>query len=75
MHAICTAMPVVEQMADTIIELKNEGLAIFLSEQSVYFGRLVPDRICIREKCQIRWRGSMTQLMDNLDVQRACLPV
>jgi branched-chain amino acid transport system ATP-binding protein len=73
MHAICAAMPIVEQMADTIGELKNDGLAILLSEQSVYFGRLVSDRIYILEKSQIRWRGSMTQLMDNLDVQRTCL--
>jgi branched-chain amino acid transport system ATP-binding protein len=73
MHAIYAAMPIVEQMADTIGELKNDGLAILLSEQSVYFGRLVSDRIYILEKSQIRWRGSMTQLMDNLDVQRTCL--
>jgi branched-chain amino acid transport system ATP-binding protein len=66
---------IVEQMADTIVELKKEGLAILLSEQNIHFARLVSDRVYILEKGQIRWRGSMTQLMDNQDVQRAYLTV
>lgn len=66
---------IVEQMANTIVELKKEGLAILLSEQNIHFARLVSDRVYMLEKGQIRWRGSVTQLMDNLDVQRAYLTV
>ncbi len=66
---------IVEQMANTIVELKKEGLSILLSEQNIHFARLVSDRVYILEKGQIRWHGAMQQLMDNLDVQRAFLTV
>lgn len=66
---------IVEQMAHTIVELKKEGLSILLSEQNVHFARLVSDRVYVIEKGQIRWHGSMAQLDDNLDVQRAYLTV
>jgi branched-chain amino acid transport system ATP-binding protein len=66
---------IVEQMANTIIELKKEGLSILLSEQNIHFARLVSDRIYVLEKGQIRWHGSMAQLDDNIDVQRAYLTV
>ena len=66
---------IVEQMANTIVELKKEGLSILLSEQNIHFARLVSDRVYVLEKGQIRWHGAMQQLMDNLDVQRAFLTV
>jgi branched-chain amino acid transport system ATP-binding protein len=66
---------IVEQMANTIIELKKEGLSILLSEQNIHFARLVCDRVYVIEKGQIRWHGSMAQLDDNLDVQSAYLTV
>ncbi|MGB7258660.1 MAG: ABC transporter ATP-binding protein [Pseudolabrys sp.] len=66
---------IVEQMAATIVELKKEGLSILLSEQNVHFARLVSDRVYMLEKGQIRWHGTMTQLTDNVDVQRAYLTV
>ena len=66
---------IVEQMANTIVELKKEGLSILLSEQNIHFARLVSDRVYVLEKGQIHWQGSMAQLIDNLDVQRAYLTV
>ena len=66
---------IVEQMANTIVELKKEGLSILLSEQNIHFARLVSDRVYVLEKGQIRWQASMTQLDTNLDVQRAYLTV
>jgi branched-chain amino acid transport system ATP-binding protein len=66
---------IVEQMANTIVELKKEGLSILLSEQNMHFARLVCDRVYVIEKGQIRWHGSMRQLDDNLDVQRSYLTV
>jgi branched-chain amino acid transport system ATP-binding protein len=66
---------IVEQMANTIIELKKEGLSILLSEQNVHFARLVSDRVYVLEKGQIRWSGTIAQLGGNVDVQRAYLTV
>jgi branched-chain amino acid transport system ATP-binding protein len=66
---------IVEQMANTIVELKKEGLSILLSEQNVHFAQLVSDRVYMLEKGQIRWSGSMAQLAGNVDVQRAYLTV
>jgi len=66
---------IVEQMADTIVELKKEGLSILLCEQNIHFARLVSDRAYVIEKGQICWQGTMAQLDDNLDVQRAYLTV
>ena len=66
---------IVEQMANTIVELKREGLSILLSEQNIHFARLVADRAYVLEKGEIRWHGAMAALMDNQDVQRAFLTV
>ena len=66
---------IVEQMANTIVALKKEGLSILLSEQNIHFARLVSDRVYVLEKGQIHWQGSMAQLSDNQDVQRAYLTV
>jgi branched-chain amino acid transport system ATP-binding protein len=66
---------IVEQMANTIIELKKEGLSILLSEQNMHFARLVSDRAYVLEKGQIQWQGSMAALDGNQEVQRAYLTV
>jgi branched-chain amino acid transport system ATP-binding protein len=66
---------IVEQMANTIIELKKEGLSILLSEQNVHFARLVSDRVYVIEKGQIRWQGTMDALDGDQDVKRAFLTV
>ena len=66
---------IVEQMANTIVELKKEGLSILLSEQNVHFARLVSDRVYLLEKGQMRWQGTMAELDGNEDIQRAYLTV
>jgi branched-chain amino acid transport system ATP-binding protein len=66
---------IVEQMANTIVELKKEGLSILLSEQNIHFARLACDRVYLIERGHIRWHGSMAQLDDNQDVQRIYLTV
>jgi branched-chain amino acid transport system ATP-binding protein len=66
---------IVEQMANTIVELKQEGLSILLSEQNIHFARLVSDRTYVLEKGQIQWQGSMASLDGNQEVQRAYLTV
>ncbi|HWM82162.1 MAG TPA: ABC transporter ATP-binding protein [Pseudolabrys sp.] len=66
---------IVEQMADTIAELKQQGLSILLSEQNMHFAGLVADRVYLLEKGQIRWRGTMAALAADVDLQRAYLTV
>jgi branched-chain amino acid transport system ATP-binding protein len=66
---------IVEQMANTIIELKRAGVSILLSEQNVHFAELVSDRAYVLEKGQIQWSGTMAQLAENIDVQRTYLTV
>ena len=61
---------IVEDIADTIVELKKRGLSILLSEQNVGFAEIVSDRAYMLEKGQIRWGGTMAELADNAEVQR-----
>jgi branched-chain amino acid transport system ATP-binding protein len=64
---------IVEQMANTILELKKEGLSILLSEQNMVFAELVSDRAYILEKGEIRWKGTMAALAVDSTVQRSYL--
>jgi branched-chain amino acid transport system ATP-binding protein len=66
---------IVEQMANTIVELKAQGLSLLLSEQNLHFAVLVSDRAYLLEKGHIRWEGSMADLLDNAEVQRSFLTV
>ncbi len=66
---------IVEQIADTIIALKKEGLSVLLSEQNVHFAGLVADRVYILEKGQVRWQGPMADLVGDMAAQRALLSV
>jgi branched-chain amino acid transport system ATP-binding protein len=66
---------VVEEMADTILELKKEGLSVLLSEQNIHFAEIVCDRVYVLEKGQIRWTGPMAELAGDLAVQRRLLSV
>jgi branched-chain amino acid transport system ATP-binding protein len=66
---------ILEQMANTILTLKRQGLSMLLSEQNVHFARLVSDRALVLEKGQLRWQGSMAELDGNEEVQRSYLTV
>ena len=66
---------IIEQMAQTIVKLKREGLSVLLCEQNLHFARLVSDRAYIIEKGQIRYGGSMAELEANEDVRTAYLTV
>jgi branched-chain amino acid transport system ATP-binding protein len=61
---------IVEEIADTIVELKKRGLSILLSEQNVGFAEIVSDRAYLLEKGQIRWSGTMAELAENTEIQR-----
>jgi branched-chain amino acid transport system ATP-binding protein len=64
-----------ERMANTILELKQQGLSIVLSEQIIHFAALVSDRVYVLEKGHIVWQGGMAALLDDRDLQRAFLTV
>ena len=61
---------IVEEIANTIVELKKRGLSILLSEQNVGFAQAVSDRAYMLEKGQIRWSGTMAEVAANEEVQR-----
>lgn len=64
---------IVEQMAQMILALKQQGVSILLSEQNLHFANLVCDRAYVLEKGQIRFSGTMRELDDNEAVRRAYL--
>ena len=66
---------IVEQMAQTILELKAQGVSILLSEQNMHFAELVSDRAYVLEKGQICYQASMAELAANEEVRRAYLSV
>ena len=62
-------------MADTIVELKKEGLSVLLSEQNLQFAGAVSDRAYVLEKGHIAWTGGMGALEANEELQRQYLGV
>lgn len=66
---------IVEQMIHMILELKQQGVSILLSEQNMRFAELVSDRAYVLEKGQIRYQATMAKLAANEDVRRTYLSV
>ncbi len=66
---------IVEQMVQTILELKTQGVSILLCEQNMHFAELVSDRAYVLEKGQICFQSSMADLSANEEVRRAYLSV
>ncbi len=62
------APKIIEEMAETIRRLKQEGLAVLLSEQNLHFAARVADRAAIIEKGRIRWTGAMAALIGDAAV-------
>lgn len=66
---------IVEQMVHMIMELKERGVSILLSEQNMHFAELVSDRAYVLEKGQLVYQASMQELAENEEVRRAYLTV
>jgi branched-chain amino acid transport system ATP-binding protein len=66
---------IVEEMARTIRDLKDEGLTVILSEQNLHFANLVSDRAYIIEKGGIRYSGTMAELAADTEIRNAYLTV
>ena len=66
---------IVEQMADTILRLKAEGLSVIISEQNLHFARIVADRAIIIESGTKKFDGTFTELDQQPEVRDAYLSV
>jgi branched-chain amino acid transport system ATP-binding protein len=66
---------IVEDMANMILELKQEGLSVLISEQNLHFAALVSDRVYVIEKGQIRYGGTMAALAADEAVKREYLSI
>ena len=64
---------IVEQMAQMILALKQQGVSILLSEQNMHFAALVSDRASVLEKGQIRHQAPMAELVRDDAVRRTYL--
>ncbi len=66
---------IVEQMAETILRLKQTGLTIMLSEQNLHFARLVADSAYIIEKGEVKFSGTIAELDADPDTRNTYLSV
>ncbi len=66
---------IVEQMAVAVGKLKQEGLAVLLSEQNLRFAGAVADRAYVIESGHIRFEGPMRRLLDDAALRSAHLSV
>jgi branched-chain amino acid transport system ATP-binding protein len=66
---------IVEDMAKMILQLKSQGVSILLSEQNMHFAQLVADRAYVLEKGQIRYDGTMADLVIDDALRRNYLSV
>jgi len=66
---------IVEQMAHTIIKLKDEGLPVLLSEQNLHFARLVSNKAIIIESGTKKFDGTFAELDASGDIRDAYLSV
>ena len=53
---------ILELMADAVLRMKGEGIAVLLSEQNFDFAAAVADRAYVIERGEIRYEGSMAAL-------------
>lgn len=66
---------IVEQMAETILKLKIEGLPVLLSEQNLHFARLVSNKAIIIEGGTKKFDGTFAELDANAEIRDAYLSV
>jgi len=66
---------IMEQMAETILRFKAEGLTVLLSEQNLHFARIVADRALIIESGEKKFDGSFAELGDHPEIRDAHLSV
>ncbi len=66
---------IVEQMAETVLALKQQGVTVLLAEQNFHFAARVADRAAVIESGRIVWSGTMAALLADAAVRAAHLQV
>jgi len=66
---------VVELMAESILAMKREGVAVLLCEQNLAFASAVSDRAYVIERGQIRYESTIEELSQDEAVRDAYLAV
>ena len=66
---------IVQEMAQSIRALKQEGLSVLLCEQNLRFCEAIADRAYIIEKGQIRFGGTMAELAADSSLREQYLSV
>jgi branched-chain amino acid transport system ATP-binding protein len=66
---------IVEEMAEAVIRMKEEGIAVLLCEQNLHFASAVSDRAVVIEKGAVRFEGTMAELEADDAVRAAYLSV
>ena len=66
---------VVEAMAQAVLALKAEGVAVLLAEQNLHFAGRVADRAAVIETGRIAWQGTTAALLADEAVRRTYLAV
>jgi branched-chain amino acid transport system ATP-binding protein len=66
---------IVELMAEAILAMKREGVAVLLCEQNLAFASAVSDRAYVIERGQIRYDGSIAALAEDETLRDAYLSV
>lgn len=66
---------IVEQMAQTILKLKEQKLTVLLSEQNLHFAKLVADRALIIEGGSLKFDGTFEELDAKPEIRDAYLSV
>jgi ABC-type branched-subunit amino acid transport system ATPase component/predicted MFS family arabinose efflux permease len=62
---------VVQELIEVVGRLKSEGMTLIIVEQSLNVAAAIADRAIFLEKGQIRFEGSITDLMERDDLARA----
>ena len=66
---------IVEQMAQAVLALKQQGVTVLLAEQNFHFAARVADRAAVIESGRIMWSDTMAALLADEAVRAAHLQV
>lgn len=66
---------IVEQMAEAVLRMKAEGIAVLLAEQSLDFAAAVADRATVLDRGAVRWTGAMATLAEDEALRASLLAV
>lgn len=66
---------IVQRMARAVLELKQQGMPILLSEQNLRFAAEVADRACVIETGELRYSAGMAELMADAAMRKRYLSV